>query len=407
MSNLNDTHPGAQIDSRIAVSLLRLSGFLLIGISLVFVVLLISDFFLLLSLDDVTSRAIGKVRDRLFLFGICGLALAELVRYAARRNTLGGLFKKPLTTKLLISLLALLLPLFIAENVLYPFTLAHLQKKSTSLFVQDSDLGWRLRPGSEASWGGAQVKINDKGVRGPEVPYERDNNKTRILYLGDSVMFGYGLAGYQETFPYVVEALLEGRSGSEIETINAAVGGYSPWQQPIYLDREGIKYQPDLVILGFVLNDVTEKFELIRFGGKDLGHQLDLCYFSVGDWLRNNSALYSFIQQRKAKARFGEDVQQGAIAAELAGVEDLARSPESAKVGKAWSLTEKNLHGLTKLCRDQDLPLGIVIFPFTFQFDNPTELSAPQTRLRSWCDTNGVPCLKLCILQIDPAKLSH
>lgn len=79
----------------------------------------------------------------------------------------------------------------------------------------------------------------------------------------------------------MAERFLRGENLPGVETINASVSGYSPWQQAIYLQNEGLRYAPDVVVVAFVLNDATEKFELLRFGGAWEGWQLSRSFSSV------------------------------------------------------------------------------------------------------------------------------
>jgi lysophospholipase L1-like esterase len=263
------------------------------------------------------------------------------------------------------------------------------------LFVKDANLGWRLRPGATAPWGGVQVTVNRKGLRGPEIPYERTGSKPRLLYLGDSVTVGYGLPAYAQAYPYQIEALLEQELALDIETINAGVNGYSSWQELAYLEREGLKYAPDLVILGFVLNDVTEPLGLERFGGTGVGNQLEHSYYSVDDWLSHHSALYWAAGQLAARIKLGPDVQKGAVAREEIAVETLARDPASARVREGWSLVLHSLEKLVDLTASRGMPCAIVIFPFTFQFADPVGLRAPQQEVLSLCEAKHVSCLDL------------
>ena len=94
--------------------------------------------------------------------------------------------------------MAVFLPISILELSLRPFFEL---KTKTTIFVRDDVLGWRLRPNSNDIWGGVRVKINGKGLRGPELAYSKPPDVLRILYLGDSVTFGYTLNSYTETFP--------------------------------------------------------------------------------------------------------------------------------------------------------------------------------------------------------------
>jgi lysophospholipase L1-like esterase len=303
-------------------------------------------------------------------------------------------FNKKRSLKCLLFLLTLSVVVLIPELALRPFTIDHRMRKSTTIFVKDQDLGWKLRPDSRGRWGGVDVQINSKGLRGPEILYERKRSALRILYLGDSVTFGYKLPRFDLSFPYAVENLLNGK-GVEVETINAGVGGYSPWQYDVYLRKEGMKYQPDVVVVGFVLNDVTEKFGLLRFGGTGIGNQLAESYHSIDDWLAHNMAIYATISRIKARLTFGRNAQRGAAARERASVVQLARHPDSEVVKNAWDVTLENLGRLFDFCEEQRLRPMVVIFPFTFQFQDPSSLDSPQRVLAAFCQDRNIPSLDL------------
>jgi hypothetical protein len=203
--------------------------------------------------------------------------------------------------------LGLLGPLLLLDLGLRPFV-----EPKTTLFVPDRELGWRPRAGAKDEWGHVRVEINAKGLRGPEIAWEKPGDVFRVLYLGDSLTFGYGIENVAETYPYLVGADLERRMDTTVETVNSGVGGWSPWQEHTYLVREGLRYQPDLIVVGFVLNDITEKFMLVRFGGREYGWQLDRTARSQLDGWLSRSALVSFAREGFAFLRFGSDLYLGA-----------------------------------------------------------------------------------------------
>ncbi len=176
---------------------------------------------------------------------------------------------KPIVTNIALATFCALAPFLTLELLLRPII-----HTGDSVFIEDEQLGWRLRPGADALWGFSDIKINNKGLIGPELDYARRGDSRRVLYLGDSVTFGFGLESYDQAYPYIVEKIMRENFGINTETVNAGVGGYSPWQEYIYLKSEGFKYSPDAIIIGFVLNDVTEKSSLKRFGGPETSFQL-------------------------------------------------------------------------------------------------------------------------------------
>jgi len=118
----------------------------------------------------------------------------------------------------------------------------------------DPLLGWRHQPGQQGLFEKprafrTKVSINSKGLRDQEYSYARIPGKHRILVLGDSLTWGFGVE-QQEMFSEVLENM-----SKDVEVINAGVSGYSTDQELLWFKTEGVRYAPDLVILVFCGND--------------------------------------------------------------------------------------------------------------------------------------------------------
>src|SRR5271167_1127886 len=97
---------------------------------------------------------------------------------------------------------------------------------------------------------GKFVNTNSKGLRGTtEYEYARTPGKERILVLGDSFTFGTDVSD-DETYSHDLESALP-----NTEVLNLGVQGYGQDQMLLYLKEEGVKYHPDIVILGFAFMD--------------------------------------------------------------------------------------------------------------------------------------------------------
>ena len=93
----------------------------------------------------------------------------------------------------------------------------------------------RIRlPGSQP----VQYQINSDGYRGPLAPLAKDPKTSRVLVIGDSVAFGYGVAD-QDSFPRQLENL-----GSQREVLNFGVGGYNPYNEAAVLEGKAMRYAP-------------------------------------------------------------------------------------------------------------------------------------------------------------------
>jgi lysophospholipase L1-like esterase len=121
----------------------------------------------------------------------------------------------------------------------------------------EPDLGYLHKPSFEGTLVGAPVKINARGLRDRELPYEKPGSVFRILCLGDSVTFGWGVQG-ETTFARGLEALLNrDRAPEKFQVINAGVGGYNTVQEAAFYRTEARKYASDLVLLFFTVNDAA------------------------------------------------------------------------------------------------------------------------------------------------------
>lgn len=114
-------------------------------------------------------------------------------------------------------------------------------------------LGWHHPPRRHGVFahGGVRVtvRINRQGLRDREYPFARVSGRKRILVLGDSFAWGFGVE-QDEIFSEQLESTL-----ADVEVINAGVSGYSTDQELLWLEAEGRRYRPDLVILTLSGND--------------------------------------------------------------------------------------------------------------------------------------------------------
>lgn len=159
-------------------------------------------------------------------------------------------------------LISILVALFVSEIALrvMGFTALYVSPERDRFWKYDSLLGWAHQPGQEGVFETPQfrsvVRINEKGLRDRSHPYERQGDTQRILVLGDSFAWGYGVEESERFSQQLEESL-----GAEV--INAGVSGYSTDQELLWYQNEGIKYETDLVILVIAGNDVGDNDRLL------------------------------------------------------------------------------------------------------------------------------------------------
>ncbi|MBX3303710.1 MAG: SGNH/GDSL hydrolase family protein [Nitrospira sp.] len=100
------------------------------------------------------------------------------------------------------------------------------------------------------------VKINSDGFRDIERHKSKDGRTIRILGLGDSFTFGWGVS-LEKTYLKRLESTLPQITGHPVETINTGVPGWGLNQYYICLKEFGLQFAPDIVMVGYFLDDLT------------------------------------------------------------------------------------------------------------------------------------------------------
>jgi len=110
---------------------------------------------------------------------------------------------------------------------------------------------YELRPNLRVVYQGAPVTTNAAGFRGPAIAATKPAGVERIVGIGDSFMFGQGVADHETHL-----ARLEARRGGSVETANLAVPGYNAAMEVETLLEKGLRLRPDIVVIEFIGNDL-------------------------------------------------------------------------------------------------------------------------------------------------------
>lgn len=100
---------------------------------------------------------------------------------------------------------------------------------------------------------GVDVNTNTQGLRDKEYSLNKPAGVLRILMLGDSLTFGWGVP-LNDTFSKRIERLYMER-GVNAEVINTGVGNWNTVQQVQYYITKGHLFNPDIVVLNYFIND--------------------------------------------------------------------------------------------------------------------------------------------------------
>lgn len=117
------------------------------------------------------------------------------------------------------------------------------------------EIGHEHTPGTGGHFMGVDVQINSQGLRDVEHKIQKPADTMRILMLGDSLTFGWGVA-LEETLSRRLEnSLNSAQDKLKIEVVNTGVGNYNTAQETEYFLTKGYEYDPDIVILNYFIND--------------------------------------------------------------------------------------------------------------------------------------------------------
>jgi len=123
------------------------------------------------------------------------------------------------------------------------------------LFTEDPLLMWRVRPNLERK----RYSTNSGGFRDREFPRKKEPGEFRIIVLGDSTSWGWGVPD-GAPYPRILEELLAGKEKTgSFEVLNGGMPGYTSFQGMLLFRTELSRYSPDLVITYFGVNDCTSR----------------------------------------------------------------------------------------------------------------------------------------------------
>lgn len=257
-----------------------------------------------------------------------------------------------------------------------------------------------------------KVKINAEGFRDDEIlPKERFD--LRILMLGDSMTWGYGVEK-EETFSEVLQQKLNAK-GVNADVINAGATSYSPTLEYLLLKYKGLSYQPDIVILNLDVSDIQDDYfreqaaefdqegNIIRVSG--IKEQITLLYK-----IRNKMQLNRFIFDKvnlidsrfvKKEGKQNTMPQGDPKTDRYAILRDLPVQDEE----EHWDRTFHYITLISELCKKNDITFILTLYPYGVQV-SPDEWSlgrhlfgfspgavqsdAPQQKVKKYAEENGI-----------------
>ncbi|MEQ8733662.1 MAG: SGNH/GDSL hydrolase family protein [Rhodospirillaceae bacterium] len=232
--------------------------------------------------------------------------------------------------------------------------------------AEDPAIGHRHKAGRQAKLMGVEVAINEDGHRDSPVS-QMNNTAAKILMLGDSITFGWGVP-QDETVSARLEPMLTQRIGKPVNVLNTGVGNYNTAMEVAWFERYGLALKPDVVVLNVFINDAEptphvnnvpwwDRFlysRVILFGALDTARRT---LFGGQDWETYYAELYN---------------------------EDAA----------GWRTMQASVRRLAALCQEAGLSLIIVDYPELRQL-SPYPFAEISKRFSALADLHNVEYVAL------------
>ncbi|MCP4356529.1 MAG: SGNH/GDSL hydrolase family protein [Chloroflexi bacterium] len=314
---------------------------------------------------------------------------------------------KTISVNLLVALGSILFTIFLIEGGV---RLLFGAQPAPGRFTADPQLGWIWTPNYdqiEAYKQGTtfRMQVNSQGYRDDhDYAQPKPEGTIRIIALGDSIVASPGVE-LAKSFPQQLERLIQAEySNQKIEVMNAGVDDYSTEQELIWLQEQGLDYEPDLLIVHVYLNDS-------RSFVRPSSTQAALANFTV-----NHSAVYTFVRDvlftRKAEEtaskeefrfRFKPLLQDGDWRRDPEALTKLIQAADQ-DWGLAWydrelQHIENQLLEMSQITVENNIPMMLIVFPVNVQLyaetETPLDLYGPQYELSQFAAQADLPLLDL------------
>jgi lysophospholipase L1-like esterase len=245
------------------------------------------------------------------------------------------------------------------------------EKGWPKMYKAHPDIGWVNRAGWHGIYQHRTVNINNLGLRDLEDVGPKQAHECRILLLGDSITFGYDV-DFKDTYGEQLEKMLNDhkRTTLDYRVLNSGVLGYNTAQEAEFLRLKGVTVKPDLIIVGYCLNDTAP----LSLSTARMLHVYNVSANRFNEFFMEHSATYFYITKFFHKH----------IAKKLLSEKDtdtfftnrVSKEDEYLQVGDA-------LRKICTIARGMSCPVILAVFPTEQQFDSKPVSFKPQIRLKT------------------------
>ena len=258
---------------------------------------------------------------------------------------------------------------------------------------------------------GVPVRINSLGLRDREINVPKPPRSFRILAMGDSVTFGFGVR-LEETYLKVLETQLNqhAQDGIRYEVVNAGISGEGLLYYYHFMQSVALTLEPDIVLIGITLTkigDYSDRERPVR-QSMSMSHDLFRLVYRLNVFMRLNSHLYASTYMNLKSIMYGTGILD---INNIRDYEYITLKQPSEKQQRVWESSLNLLSKIAMLSRERGYPLVLVVFPMEVQLSpgaldlyrrkfrvslGPEALQGEaQRRIRAFGATEGIPVIDL------------
>jgi len=202
---------------------------------------------------------------------------------------------------------------------------------------------------------------NSRGYRDLERTVAKPRGVRRVVSLGDSFAWGASVE-FEDAYPQRLERGLRRRRREPWQVVNLPLPGMNTVDEAAQLETEGLAYGPDVVVLGFVLNDSEDASAAETRRAAEWAEPKEKPRSVLG-----RSALFRLVSARLWAT--AENRRR------IAGYRSMY-----ADDAPGWIAARAALRRMGGLCRERGVPFVVVIFPL---FGNPLDDRYPFTEIHA------------------------
>jgi lysophospholipase L1-like esterase len=234
----------------------------------------------------------------------------------------------------------------------------------------DPKIVFQHRPNFKAHLMGTFVSINRFGLRDDDTSLEKPHNVYRIITLGDSLTMGWGVH-QDQIYPAGLEQILNAAPPKifphdlRYEVLNLGIGNYNTVQEVSLLRKLGLQFKPDLIILGYFIND-AEPMPNPQSG-----------------FLIQSSYLYAFLASR-IKLLTAENLEF------LNYYRSLYQEDQA-----GWNAAKSAMMELVNIGKENNIPVALFIIPELHNLSDSYPFADIHKKIASYGEQIGLPVIDL------------